>query len=98
MPVLPFPYSLKRLWEGGLQERLQALHLQQRVRCDTESIKSIQLKNVGVVFLYLLLGVVISLVTLLGERVSRRGLHAGRRRGAVRAQRNAPPLYLPYAA
>ncbi|XP_033606627.1 uncharacterized protein LOC111862722 isoform X2 [Cryptotermes secundus] len=82
-------YYLKRMSEGGLQKRLQRLYWWQQVACGTESIKSIRLRNVGVLFLYLLFGLFISWVTLVCERFSKIARRAtGRRRVVVRTHRS----------
>jgi hypothetical protein len=77
------------MWEGGLQKRLQRRFLWQHVVCDAESIKSIRLKNVGMVFLYLFLGLLVSLAVLLCEHVSKRTrLTGGRGHVVLRTHRN----------
>jgi hypothetical protein len=77
------------MWEGGLQKRLQKQFLWLHVTCEAESVKSIRLKNVGMVFLYLFLGLLVSLAVLVCEHVSKRTrLTGGRGHILLRTRRN----------
>jgi hypothetical protein len=69
--------SLKKMSEGGIQKRLQRLHWWQHVGCTHDSVKSIHLRHVSMVFLYLLAGLLLSAVKLLCERASSCPRHTG---------------------
>jgi hypothetical protein len=68
MPITP---SLKRMNEGGLQKRLQKLYWWQSAQCKSDRAKSIRLRDVGVVFLCVLMGLLASSITLLCECASK---------------------------
>ncbi|XP_021929135.1 uncharacterized protein LOC110834355 isoform X2 [Zootermopsis nevadensis] len=75
-------YYLRKMSEGGIQKRLQGLHWWQYATCSSDRVKSIRLRHVTVVFVYLMVGLLVSAAKLLCELASkwaRRPSHGIRR-------------------